>query len=80
MARGQYAPQEVISAEVVGVKLKDETSGQRRNFNYTVRLNTIDVDTGEPIMVNEYRSIASNVELSNQTVLNRMISLIEENL
>jgi len=80
MARGSYAPQEVTEAEVIQVRAKDQYLGQRRNYNYVVRLNTVDVDTGEPIMVNEYRTIASNVELSNSSVLSRIVALIEENL
>lgn len=80
MARGNYAPQEVTSAEVVQTRIKSEFPGQRRNFNYVVRLNTVDVSTGEPVMVNEYRTIASNTELSSQTVLNRITTIIEENL
>jgi len=73
-----YERQEVVSAEVTSVRLKGENSGQRRNFNYTVRLNTVDVETGEPIMVNEYRTIASDRPLSQETILSRMIELIEE--
>ncbi len=80
MARGSYAPQEVTEAEVIQVRAKSDYPGQRRNFNYVIRLNTVDVDTGEPIMVNEYRSVASNVELTSSNALSRIIALIEENL
>lgn len=78
MARGSYAPQEVTEAEVVQIRNRADYPGQRRQYNYVIRLNTIDVDTGEPLMVNEYRTIASNQQLSNETVLNRIIGLIEE--
>jgi len=78
MARGQYPSQEVVSAEVIQVRTRDQYEGQRRGYNYVVRINTIDVDTGEPVMVNEYRTVASNQALSNETVLNRIISLFEE--
>ncbi len=80
MARGSYAPQEVTQAEVIQVRTKSEYPGQRREYNYVVRLNTVDVESGEPIMVNEYRSIASNSELSASSVLSRIVALIEENL
>lgn len=80
MASNGYGPQEVTSAEVVGTRNKDDYPLQHRQYNYVVRLNTVDPDTGEPSMVNEYRTISSNVELSSSSVLNRMISLIEENL
>jgi hypothetical protein len=75
-----YEPQEVVSAEVVQTRPKSEFPGQRRNYNYVVLLNTVNAETGEPIMVNEYRSIASNQPLSSETVINRMVELIEENL
>jgi len=78
VARGSYAPQEVTEAEVVQIRNRADYPGQRRQYNYVIRLNTIDVDTGEPLMVNEYRTIASNQQLSNETVLNRIIGLIEE--
>jgi len=58
--------------------LRISTLDSEENYNYVVRLNTVDVDTGEPIMVNEYRTIASNVELSNSSVLSRIVALIEE--
>lgn len=77
MPNTNYAPQEVIDAEVVQTRAKADFPGQRRNYNYVVRLNTIDVDTGEPVMVNEYRSLASDRQLSSETVLSRMIELIE---
>jgi len=80
MANFSYAPQEVTSAEIVEVRTKDKYPGQRREFNYVVRINTIDAETGEPIMRNEYRSVASNSELSSSSVLNRITSLIEESL
>lgn len=78
MASGNYAPQEVVSAEVVQTRLRAQYPGQRRPYNYVVRLNTVDVDTGEPLMVNEYRTIASERQLSSETVLSRIIELIEE--
>jgi len=80
MARGSYAPQEVTSAEVVETRAKANFPGQRREYNYVVRINTADADTGDPIMVNEYRTIASNIELSSSSVLNRIVNLIEEAL
>lgn len=80
MARGSYAPQQVESAEIVQVRHKSDYPGQRRTYNYVVRVSTSDADTGEPIMVNEYRTIASNAELSSSSVLNRITSLLEENL
>jgi len=80
MARGNYAPQEVTEAEVVQVRTRDQYEGQRRAFNYVVRVNTIDADTGEPVLVNEYRSVASNSPLSTETVLNRITELLESGL
>lgn len=80
MARGSYAPQEITEAEVVQVRARADYPGQRRQYSYVVRLSSIDVDTGEPVMVNEYRTVASNQSLSNETVLNRIVSLIEESL
>jgi len=80
MARGTYEPQEITSAEIVERRDRAQFPGQRRQYNYVVRLNTISADTGAPIMVNEYRSIASNQQLSAETVLNRMVELIEEAL
>lgn len=80
MPTTNYAPQEVTSAEVVQVKTKAEFPGQRRNYSYVVRVNTVDVDTGEPVMVNEYRTIASDRPLSSETVLSRMTELLEEAL
>lgn len=78
MARGNYAPQTVESAEVVQVRNKADYPGQRRTYNYVIRISTTDADTGEPVMVNEYRTIASNRELSNSAVLSRITALIEE--
>lgn len=77
MPRGNYPSQQVESAEVVQVRTRDQYEGQRRAFNYVVRLSTSDMDTGEPVMVNEYRTLASDRALSTETVLNRIISLIE---
>ncbi len=80
MAGFSYAPQEVVSAEIVELRTKENFPGQRRNYNYVVRLNTVDVDTGDSIMVNEYRSVASDHRLSAETVLSRITELIEESL
>ena len=77
MPRGNYPAQEVESAEVVQVRTRDQYEGQRRAYNYVVRINTTDISTGEPVMVNEYRTLASDRALSTQTVLDRIVSLIE---
>jgi hypothetical protein len=77
MARGSYAPQEVTQAEVVQIRTRADNAQQRRQYNYVVRLSTVDVDTGEPVMVNEYRTIASSTSLSTESVLNRIVTLFE---
>jgi hypothetical protein len=78
MARGSYAPQEVVQAEVVQIRTRADNAQQRRQYNYVVRLSTADLDTGEPVMVNEYRTIASSSPLSTESVLNRIVTLFEE--
>lgn len=78
MARNNYPSQEVESAEIVQVRTRDQYEGQRRAYNYVVRISTTDIDTGEPVMVNEYRTLASDRQLSTETVLSRMIDLIEQ--
>lgn len=78
MPKGEYAPQQVSNAQVVETRLKKDYPGQRRNYNYVVRLSTTDIDTGEPVMTNEYRTIASDRQLSSQTVLDRIVSLFED--
>jgi len=80
MASSPYENQEVVSAEVIMTRTKTDYPGLRRNYSYVVRLSTVDIDTGQPVMVNEYRTIANNYPLSSETVLNRMIELIEEHL
>ena len=73
----EYQNQEVTSAEVVEVRVKNETNAQRRNFNYVVRLNSIDPETNEPIMVNEYRTYATDSPLDTETILRNITDLIE---
>lgn len=77
MATTNYAPQEVTNAEIIQTRTKSQYPGQRRNYNYVVRIDTVDVDTGEPVMRGEYRSLASDRPLSGETILTRMIDLIE---
>lgn len=77
MARGDYNAQEVTEAEIVQVRDRADFPGQRRQYNYVVRLNTVDTSSGEPVLVNEYRSVASNQRLSTATVLNRIVELFE---
>lgn len=73
-------PSEVTDMEVVEVREKANFPGQRRNYNYVVRVSTNDAETGESLLVNEYRTYASNTELSSQVVINRMTKLLEEGL
>ena len=73
-------PSEVTNMEIVEVRTKENAPGQRRNFNYVVRVSTVDAETGEPILTNEYRTYATDRELSSGTVLERMTQLLEEGL
>jgi hypothetical protein len=66
--------------EVVEVREKSNYPGQRRNYNYVVRVSTQDAETEESLLVNEYRTYASDTELSSQTIINRMTTLLEEGL
>jgi len=66
--------------EVVEVREKAQYPGQRRNYNYVVRVSTADVETGEALMVNEYRTYASDRQVSSETVVTRMTELIEQAL
>ena len=80
MARSGSGPAEITSAEVVEVRNREQYPGQRRQYNYVVRLNARDPETGEALYVNEYRSVASNQQLSTETVLNRITELFESGL
>lgn len=73
-------PAQITSAEVVNVRTRDTAPGQRRAFNYQVRLSAIDPTTGELVYENEYRTIASDRQLSTETVLNRITELFESGL
>ena len=73
-------PSEVTAMEVVEVREKSNYPGQRRNYNYVVRVSTQDAETEESLLVNEYRTYASDTELSSQTIINRMTTLLEEGL
>lgn len=80
MPRDSLPPGEVTSMEVVEVREKAQYPGQRRNYNYVVRVSTADVETGEALMVNEYRTYASDRQVSSETVVTRMTELIEQAL
>jgi hypothetical protein len=80
MPRDSMPPGEVTSMEVVQVREKNDFPGQRRNYNYVVRVSTADVETGEPLMVNEYRTYASDRVVSSETVITRMTEIIEASL
>lgn len=73
-------PAQITSAEVVNVRTREQAPGQRRAFNYQVRLSAIDPETGELIYNNEYRTIASDRQLSNKTVIDRITELFESGL
>lgn len=79
-SREGSGPAEIISAEVVNVRTRDQAPGQRRAFNYQVRLSAIDPETGEVVYRNEYRTIASDRQLSTETVLSRITELFESGL
>jgi len=66
--------------EIVEVRQKETHPGQRRNYNYVVRVSTQDAETGESILTNEYRTYATDRPLSSQTIIERMTSLLEEGL
>lgn len=80
MPSDSLPPSEVTSIELVEVRLKSEHTGQRREYNYVVQVSTADAETGEPVLVNEYRVYASDTQLSNEVVLERMTALLEEGL
>jgi hypothetical protein len=73
-------PSEVVSMELVEVRNKDQFPGQRRNYNYVVRVSTQDAETGEPLLTNEYRTYASDRALSQEIIIERMVNLLEEGL
>ena len=73
-------PAQIISAEVVNVRTRDQAPGQRRAFNYQVRLSAIDPSSGEIVYNDEYRTIASDRQLSTQTVLAKITELFESGL
>jgi hypothetical protein len=79
-SREGSGPAQITSAEVVNVRTRSQAPGQRRAFNYQVRLSAIDPDTGELVYNNEYRTIASDRELSTQTVLSKITELFEAGL
>lgn len=66
--------------ELVQVREKSEFPAQRRNFNYVVRVSTADAETGEPLLVNEYRTYATDTATDAETVIERLTSLLEEGL
>jgi hypothetical protein len=66
--------------ELVQVREKSEFPGQRRNFNYVVRVSTADAETGEPILTNEYRTYATDTPTDAATVIERLTNLLEEGL
>lgn len=78
--RSGSGPAEITSAEVVNVRTRDQAPGQRRAFNYQVRLSAVDPESGELIYDNEYRTIASDRQLSTETVLQRITELFESGL
>lgn len=78
MPNKSYGPVEVTSAEVIQTRNKADYPGQRRNYNYVIRFTATNTDTGELTYVNEYRTIANDRPLSNETILQRFIDLIEE--
>lgn len=80
MPRDSMPPSEVTSMELVQVREKAQFPGQRRAFNYVVRVSTNDVETGEPILTNEYRTYATDTATDSQTVIERLTALLEEGL
>jgi hypothetical protein len=73
-------PSEVTSMEVVEVREKANFPGQRRAHNYVVRVSTIDAETGESILTNEYRTLSSDKTLSSEQVIRQLTNIIEESL
>lgn len=79
-SREGSGPAQIISAEVVNVRTRNQAPGQRRAFNYQVRLSAIDPNTGELVYSDEYRTVASDRQLSSETVINRITELFESGL
>ena len=80
MPRDSMPPSEVESMEVVETREKENFPGQRRQHNYVVRVSTIDAETGEPILTNEYRTLASDRALSSSQVIETLTNLLEGGL
>lgn len=80
MPHDSMPPSEVTSMELVQVREKADAPGQRRNFNYIVRVSTADAESGEPILVNEYRTYATDTATDAETVIQRLTELLEGGL
>lgn len=71
-------PQEVISIVFDSLREKSKYIGQRREFSYVFKLSTVDVDTGDPVLTNEFRTYASDLPLDVRDAQFALTNLIEE--
>lgn len=70
-------PREVTRIEFDSVTTKEDNPNQRREFNYIFSYDTIDPETGAQIDNNEYRTVASDVQLTMDEAKARLTDLIE---
>ena len=72
-------PHEVTSIELDTIFTKSEDNpNQQREYNYVLRIDTIDPETGAQRFAGEYRTVASDVPLNLDDVKDRMTELIEK--
>jgi hypothetical protein len=70
-------PQEVVSIVFDQLRTRDKYPGQSRAFGFVFKVSTVDSETGEPILTNEYRTYATSTTISQQTAEDRLVELIE---
>ena len=69
--------QEVIDIAFHMLRTREQFPGQTRAFGFVFRVSTIDAETGDPVLTNEYRTYATSSTVSQETAQERLVELIE---
>lgn len=70
-------PRDVTSIVLAEIRTKEDNPNQVREFNYIFEYSAIDTETGELIADSEYRTVASDAQLSLDEAKDRIVELIE---
>jgi hypothetical protein len=70
-------PRDVTRIDYEGVFTREDNPNQVREFNHVFSFDVMDTETGAMIMTNEYRTVATDEQLTIDQMKDRLTGLIE---